>query len=127
MYENLKSLGILDPTAIDSYTLRHEANHDILKLYFKKLKGEFFAKSAKFKYPCQRKTMLADATAHQYKDITEINANLKCLIVELDLLTKGEPVSSDQELKQKIMHDLHHLEKVVQNKINDIERDLDRL
>ena len=48
MYENLKSLGIQEPTSVDSYTLRQEANHDILKIYFKKQKGEFFAKSVKF-------------------------------------------------------------------------------
>ncbi len=60
MYENLKSLGIQEPTSVDSYTLRQEANHDILKIYFKKQKGEFFAKSVKFKYPRQRKTMLVD-------------------------------------------------------------------
>jgi hypothetical protein len=27
MYENLKSLGIQEPTSVDSYTLRQEANH----------------------------------------------------------------------------------------------------
>ena len=52
MYENLKSLGIQEPTSVDSYTLRQEANHDILKIYFKKQKGEFFAKSVKFKFGC---------------------------------------------------------------------------
>ncbi len=30
-------------------------NNDILKIYFHKDKGEFFAKSVKFKYPRQRK------------------------------------------------------------------------
>ena len=84
MYENLKSLGIQEPTSVDSYTLRQEANHDILKIYFKKQKGEFFAKSVKFKYPRQRKTMLVDSGTHEYKDVTEINANLKYVVDELD-------------------------------------------
>lgn len=89
MYENLKSLGIQDPASVDSYTLRQEANHDILKIYFKKQKGEFFAKSVKFKYPRQRKTMLVDSGTHEYKDVTEINANLKYVVDELDNLTQG--------------------------------------
>lgn len=36
MYDNLKSLGITQPEDIDHYTLRQEANHDILKIYFRK-------------------------------------------------------------------------------------------
>lgn len=55
MYDNLKSLGITNPDEIDRYSLRQEANNDILKIYFQKDKGEFFAKSVKFKYPRQRK------------------------------------------------------------------------
>ena len=54
MYDNLKSLGITNPEEIDRYSLRQEANNDILKIYFQKDKGEFFAKSVKFKYPRQR-------------------------------------------------------------------------
>ncbi|VFS67195.1 Protein of uncharacterised function (DUF3461) [Raoultella planticola] len=37
-----------------------KANNDILKIYFQKDKGEFFAKSVKFKYPRQRKTVVAE-------------------------------------------------------------------
>lgn len=55
MYDNLKSLGITNPEEIDRYSLRQEANNDILKIYFQKDKGEFFAKSVKFKYPRQLK------------------------------------------------------------------------
>ncbi len=95
-YENLKSLGIQEPTSVDSYTLRQEANHDILKIYFKKQKGEFFAKSVKFKYPRQRKTMLVDSGTHEYKDVTEINANLKYVVDELDNLTQGVHVQADR-------------------------------
>lgn len=45
MYDNLKSLGITNPEEIDRYSFRQEANNDILKIYFQKDKGEFFAKS----------------------------------------------------------------------------------
>ncbi|MGL5286358.1 Protein of unknown function [Aeromonas sp. RU39B] len=130
MYDNLKSLGIQDPDTIESYTLRQEANHDILKIYFKKQKGEFFAKSVKFKYPRQRKTILIDSGTHEYKDVTEINANLKYVVDELDALTQPVAPASTQEnadIKEKILRDLRHLEKVVQNKIREIEQDLEKL
>ena len=68
MYDNLKSLGITNPDEIDRYSLRQEANNDILKIYFQKDKGEFFAKSVKFKYPRQRKTV-ADGVGRGYKEV----------------------------------------------------------
>lgn len=67
MYDNLKSLGITNPDEIDRYSLRQEANNDILKIYFQKDKGEFFAKSVKFKYPRQRKTVVADGVGQDIK------------------------------------------------------------
>lgn len=69
MYDNLKSLGITNPEEIDRYSLRQEANNDILKIYFQKDKGEFFAKSVKFKYPRQRKTVVADGVGQGYKEV----------------------------------------------------------
>ena len=84
MYDNLKSLGITNPEEIDRYSLRQEANNDILKIYFQKDKGEFFAKSVKFKYPRQRKTVVADGVGQGYKEVQEISPNLRYIIDELD-------------------------------------------
>lgn len=72
MYDNLKSLGITNPDEIDRYSLRQEANNDILKIYFQKDKGEFFAKSVKFKYPRQRKTVVADGVGQGYKEVQRL-------------------------------------------------------
>jgi len=71
--------------------------------------------------------MLVDSGTHEYKDVTEINANLKYVVDELDNLTQGVHQQADPDIKQKILRDLRHLEKVVQNKISEIERDLEKL
>ncbi|WP_241585674.1 DUF3461 family protein [Rosenbergiella epipactidis] len=121
MFDNLKSLGITHPEEIDRYNLRQEAHHDILKIYFRKDKGEFFAKSVKFKYPRQ-----SESTDHlSEKDAQQINPNLSYVIEELDQLCQQDPLEVD--LKNKILEDLRHLEAVVSNKIAEIEADLDRL
>ncbi|WP_345776725.1 DUF3461 family protein, partial [Xanthomonas phaseoli] len=125
MYDNLKSLGITNPDDIDRYSLRQEANNDILKIYFRKDKGEFFAKSVKFKYPRQRKTVVADNSGQGYKEINEISPNLRYVIDELDKICQQEQVEVD--LKRKILDDLRHLESVVSNKITEIEADLEKL
>lgn len=125
MYDNLKSLGISHPDEIDRYSLRQEASNDILKIYFLKDKGEFFAKSVKFKYPRQRKTIVADNSRQGFKEINEISPNLRYVIDELDQICQRDPVEID--LKRKILDDLRHLESVVANKINEIESDLEKL
>jgi len=45
MYDNIKSLGISNPDDIDRYSLRQEANNDILKIYFRKDKANFSLKA----------------------------------------------------------------------------------
>ncbi|MFP1722245.1 DUF3461 family protein [Lonsdalea quercina] len=125
MYDNLKSLGISNPEDIDRYSLRQEASNDILKIYFRKDKGEFFAKSVKFKYPRQRKTIAADNAGQGFREINEISPNLRYVVDELDQICQREQIEVD--LKRKILADLRHLESVVTNKISEIESDLEKL
>ncbi|CAH8183906.1 DUF3461 family protein [Vibrio aestuarianus] len=126
MFPYLIGLGIQDPKQIERYSLRQEAHKDVLKIYFHKQKGELFAKSVKFKYPRQVKNVLVDSGSHQYKEVTEINRNLTLVIDELNKITKPAP-QAEIELKQKILTDLRHLEKVVSSKISEIEADLEKL
>ncbi len=126
MFPHLNGLGIQDPSQIERYSLRQEAQKDVLKIYFKKQKGEFFAKSVKFKYPRQKKSVLVDSGSHQYKEITEINRNLTLIIDELNKITRPE-TPQEIDVKQKVLSDLRHLEKVVASKIAEIEADLEKL
>lgn len=84
MYDNLKSLGIINFEEIDRYSFRQEVNNDILKIYFQKDKGEFFVKSVKFKYSRQRKTVVVDGVGQGYKEVQEISSNLRYIIDEFD-------------------------------------------
>ncbi len=126
MYPNLTGLGIHEPKQIERYSLRQEAHKDILKIYFRKQKGELFAKSVKFKYPRQVKSVLVSGGNNQYKEVTEINRNLTLVIDELNKITKPTP-TTEMDVKHKILTDLRHLEKVVSSKIAEIEADLEKL
>lgn len=66
---------------------------------------------------------MVDSGSHQYKEVTEINRNLTLVIDELNKITKPE-VMGEVDVKQKILNDLRHLEKVVASKIAEIEADL---
>lgn len=126
MYDNLKGVGIANPETIDRYSLRQEAGNDILKIYFQKEKGEFFAKSVKLKFPRQRKRILNEQDgSSSFKDVFEISPNLRVIIDELDNICQQD--KTDLDLKRKILSDLRHLEHVVSNKIAEIEADLEKL
>ena len=126
MFPHLTALGIQEPKQIERYSLRQEAHKDVLKIYFRKQKGELFAKSVKFKYPRQVKNVLVDGGSNKYREITEINRNLTLIIDELNTLTKPEKLAK-VDTKEKILSDLRHLEKIVSSKIAEIEADLEKL
>ncbi|MFV0575520.1 MAG: DUF3461 family protein [Vibrio sp.] len=126
MYPNLTQLGIPDVSLISRYSLRQEAQVDVLKIYFHKQKGELFAKSLKFKYPRQRKNIRVHNQPDQYRETTEINPSLTHVLTELNLITNPKE-ESQQDIKHKILSDLRHLEKVLHGKIAEIEADLEKL
>ncbi|RKF15516.1 DUF3461 family protein [Alginatibacterium sediminis] len=125
MYPNLQNIGISNPTDIESYKLRQEVNNDILKVYFHKHPGELFAKSVKFKFPRQHKKVAADRGTQEFRTISEINSNLRFIVEELDQLTKKEQREID--IKKQVLGDLKHLEKVVAEKIREIEAKIEQL
>lgn len=125
MFENLQAIGITDTNKIEKYTLRSEGQYDILKVYYKRDKGEMFARSEKFKYPRQQKRLRNSSGLERFTDTTEIAPALRYVIEELDTIARHEGKETD--LKKKILNDLRHLEKVVQSKIEEIEADLAKL
>ncbi|WP_428243962.1 DUF3461 family protein [Gynuella sp.] len=124
-YESLKALGIEDVDSIEKYTLRTESDYDILKIYYHKRKGELFARSEKFKYPRQHKRVKVDGGTGDMEEFSEIAPSLRYVMEELDQIERFG--STHKDLKSKILKDLRHLEKVVTNKIAEIEADLEKL
>jgi diguanylate cyclase (GGDEF)-like protein len=101
----------------DSYSLRQEANNDILKIYFHKDKGEFFAKSVKFKYPRQRKTVVADGVGQGYKEVQEISPNLLTGLrnrhhLEDTLRTQMTQAMRNEEPLSCLMIDIDHFKSI---------------
>jgi len=121
--EVLHSIGIKNIDRVESYTIRSEANQDILKVYYKKEKGDLFHRSEKLKFPREQKTFKNESG--NYEDTKEISSTLHKAMSELDKVTLAE--RKEKDVKQKIVADLRHLEQVVSNKIAEIEADLERL
>ncbi|MEH6452808.1 MAG: DUF3461 family protein [Psychromonas sp.] len=127
MYSNLKNIGVTNYSDITRYSLRREGNNDTLKIYFKKDKNSrnFLARSTKFKFPRQGKTIHDNQSSQGFRTVSEINSVLLYIIKELDSLTVQ--VKSEKEIKLQILDDLKHLETVVASKIKEIEDKLEKL
>jgi len=122
---SLQSLGVKNTEDIERYSLRSESNQDVLKIYHAKKRGELFQRSEKFKFPRRTRMVRSDLNPSEYKEISEVSSVLTHVLTELDEITNH--VHDEKTVKEQILSDLRHLEKVVQNKISEIESKLDRL
>lgn len=68
---------------------------------------------------------MKDFSNDHYTHVSEVSPMLVKVMAELDVVTKKQYV--ERSAKEKILSDLRHLEKVVANKVSEIERELDKL
>lgn len=82
-------------------------------------------KSEKFKFHRPRRTVKWDSSSNNYSEVSEVSPLLTKILAELDSITGQEKKEAD--LKQQVLEDLKHLERVVQNKIKEIEAKLEQM
>ncbi len=124
-YTILKSLGVKDIENIERYAVRMEGDSDVLKIYHVKKKNQLFHKSEKFKFSRSRRGVRSATDPHSYTEISEVSPMLTKVMAELDDVVEHE--HQEQDAKKRILDDLRHLEKVVKQKIEEIEVQLDKL
>jgi Protein of unknown function (DUF3461) len=120
----LQSIGVKSLDNVDHYTVRSERDHDVLKIYHKREKGDLFQKSEKFKFHRSIKPQ-KDFAGDDYRQISEVSPMLVKVMDELDVITQKDYV--ERNAKERILADLRHLEKVVANKVAEIEQQLEKL
>ncbi len=124
-YPTLKEMGVSSVEQITKYTLREEGDRDVLKIYFRREKGSLLPKSKKFAFGRATHTVRADSSKNKYQDVQEMSPYLMRAVDELHKLVKHEHEVKD--LKQKLMDDVDHLEKVFQNKLDELRRDIKKI
>ncbi|WP_210396435.1 DUF3461 family protein [Motiliproteus sediminis] len=124
-YPTLTEMGITTLEEITKYTLRQEGDQDVLKIYFRREKGSLLPKSKKFKFGRHTKTVRVDSSQNKYKEIQETAPFLMRAIDELHQLVKHEHEVKD--LREKLLDDVAHLEKVMLTKIAEIRRDIEQI
>ena len=124
-YPTLTEMGIQTVDEIYKYSLRQEGDVDVLKVYFRREKGSLLPKSKKFKFGRSHKTVRVDSSHDKYQEITEMSSFLMKAVDELHELVKHEHEVLD--IKERLHKDIDHLEKVVQSKLAEIRRDIEKI
>ncbi|MFB9884880.1 DUF3461 family protein [Balneatrix alpica] len=124
-YKHLAEMGVEDVSQIEKYTLRQEGDEDVLKIYMHRDKGEWFARSRKFKFKRFVKTVRINEGTQHYREVSEMNPFLLRAVDELDKLVAQEKKTLTQ--KEQMLEELDHLEKVVSRKITDLRRQIESM
>lgn len=124
-FETLKSMGVEDLHDIERYSTRIEGDIDILKIYYHRHHGEWFAKSKKFKFQRLHKNIKVNEGLVPYRATTESSPYYLRAVAELDQLVTQEQSALDR--KAQLLDELAHLEKVVSHKIEDLKRQIEEL
>nr|WP_067295644.1 DUF3461 family protein [Marinobacterium profundum] len=124
-FETLMAMGVEDVQDVERYSTRTEGDVDILKLYYHRHQGEWFAKSKKFKFKRLHKSVKVSDGLVPYRATTESSPYYLRAVAELDKLVTQEKSSLDR--KELLLEELDHLEKVVARKIEDLKRQIGEL
>ena len=124
-FETLGAMGVEDVHDVERYSTRIEGDVDILKIYFHRHHGEWFAKSKKFKFQRLHKKVKVNEGLVPYRATTESSPYCLRAVAELDQLVAQDKSSLNR--KEMILEELDHLEKVMARKIEDLKRQIEEL
>ncbi|WP_417585704.1 DUF3461 family protein [Nitrincola sp.] len=124
-FKTLAEMGIEDISEIEKFSTRQEGDMDILKIYFHRDPGEWFAKSKKFKFKRQVKTVRVNEGKVSYRETSESSPYFLRALTELEKL--ADEMHTAKGRKEILLDEIDHLEKVMERKIADIRRQIEEL
>lgn len=121
----LEEMGVNNPDQITKYSLRQVGNEDILKIYYKRQKGSFLPASRKYVFGRSIKMMPSGNDKQQYVDTFEISPVLNRAIDELNKIVQQQHDAIVN--KQIIIDEIEHLEKIMENKLQELRQKVEDL
>ena len=127
-YPTLNKMGIKSVERVVKYTLRHQGDTDVLKIYYKRPKGSLLSRSKKFTFVRGRSGVpLEVRNSKAFENMDRISPQLVLALEELKQLDASRKEKAPLDPKDKFMSDLDHLEKVMTSKIDEIRRQINEL
>jgi hypothetical protein len=127
-YPTLNKMGVNSVETIDKYTLRHQGDTDVLKIYYKRPKGSLLSRTKKFSFVRGRSAIPLEArNSKAFDNIDNFSPQLVLALKELKSLDAKRKESDSIDPKQKFLSDLDHLEKVMTAKMDEMRRQINEL
>ena len=127
-YPTLEKMGITSVDNVDKYTLRHQGDTDVLKIYYKRPKGSFLSRSKKFTFVRGRRGVPMELrNTKTFENMAKISPQLLMALEELKRLDARRKEIDPVEPKEKFLSDLDHLEKVMTTKMDEIRRQINEM
>tara|TARA_R110000737_G_scaffold339139_1_gene360789 strand:- start:45 stop:428 length:384 start_codon:yes stop_codon:yes gene_type:complete len=124
-YPKLTEMGITSFDSIKKYTLRQEGEFDILKVYYKREKGSFLPRSKKFSFGRATRTVMIDSGRQLWQEVSEVSPILLSALTELHKIAKEEKIVVDT--KEEIIKSIAHLDRIVSEKMDEIQALVNKL
>ena len=121
-YPTLAAMGVTSLEDVVKYTLRHQGDADVLKVYYKRAKGSFLARSKKFSFVRGRRSIPIESRGSiGFESISDISPQLTLALNELDKLKAQLSRVEPQDPKAQLEEHLAHLDKVVNEKLKEMQ------
>jgi hypothetical protein len=121
-YPTLKAMGVNSVDDVIKYTIRHQGDTDVLKIYYKREKGSFLSRSKKFSFVRGRRSIpIESRSAKGFESLSDISPQLTVAIQELDQLQATRTYADPQNPKEALDAHMDHLEKVVNDKLKEMQ------
>ncbi|MDI3324072.1 DUF3461 family protein [Pontibacterium granulatum] len=127
-YPTLEKMGVKSVESIEKYTVRHQGDTDVLKIYYKRPKGSLLSRSKKFSFVRGRRGIPLEAqNSKAFEKMDKISPQLLAALEELKNLDASRKEVDPVDPKEKFLSDLAHMEKVMNQKIEEIRRQINEM
>ncbi len=124
-YPNLQSLGVTDPEEIDRYSLQTVNNVDILRIVYRRQKGDILSESKKFRFGRAERYQRSEKGSQTPEVAYEVSAVVSKLMEELDRIVAAK--HSREHRLEVIEDELRRLEEENNHRIAYIRKLLSEL
>lgn len=122
-YPTLNAMGINSVDDVIKYTIRHQDDTDVLKVYYKRDRSSFLPRSKKFSFVRGRRSIpIESRSAKAFESVTSISPQLTMAIEELNQLQAKMIQANPQNTKEALNAHMDHLEKVVNDKLKEMQQ-----
>jgi hypothetical protein len=127
-FQTLENMGITSLDDVTKYSVRHESDIDVLKVYYTRPKGSLLPRSKKFTFVRGKKAIPIEKRGTSgWENVQDVAPQLALAVKELEAIVRTNESKTPAIMAEDIIENLTHLEKVIAAKLEEIRNQVDQL